>query len=191
MPPKQVIDSDVSLASALNIPKEWEQNSENSVISTKDKSQEILEEKYSIFWTPDQNQKEMIKSWDEEFRNKMINAKLKFKENTTELEINWKILIFDKKPLNLDMIRWEDAKKNASINNRKLLTISDFISIFELFKYDYNKAINILKLSPYDMWSDSNYECNDIEAWFVNFNVKTIDTKIKSCPNLHAIYVHI
>jgi len=30
----------------------------------------------------------MIKSWDEDFRQKMIDAKLKYNEETTELKIN-------------------------------------------------------------------------------------------------------
>lgn len=46
-------------------------NTNKVVNNSKDKANEVLDKNYSIFWNPDQNQKEMIDSWDEKFRNRM------------------------------------------------------------------------------------------------------------------------
>ena len=167
MLPKQVIDSAVALATALNSSEEWEQNSEKSVKSTKDKSQEILEEKYSIFWTPDLEQQKMIDSWDEDFRIKMIDAKLIYREDITGLGINWKMFYFDKNQPITEFKSWNDNVDEIKKIKRKWLDMEELKSLVKLLKWKQE----VLNLTHHKFWTFNNAGINyDTLAWVADFD---------------------
>ena len=146
------------------------------------------EDKYSIFWTPDKKQKEMIDWFDEEFRQKMIDIKLKYKKNTTELEIDWERIILDKEqPIQEEMI-WEDSMKAIDdLDWRKWVNEDLMAKLLIIFKWN---AEVIWLNSTNNYWSSTAYTDNSAPyAWAGYFSYGYVFHNLKT-NNLSTICIH-
>lgn len=64
---------------------------------------------HSVFWENiTDKEKNMINSWSSDFKQKMIDHKLKYNEGTIELEIDWEKIVFDKKQPIKEIMDWAD-----------------------------------------------------------------------------------
>ena len=144
------------------------------------------ESKFSIFWTPDEKQKEMIKSWDEDFRQKMIDAKLKYNEETTELKINWKILTFDKDQPITESMSWDDSMKAIEEEWREWINKNDLESLVELLEWKEE----VLNLTNIYYWSSATNATYTNYAWYGNFNNGHVNNYTKTDTNKYTICIH-
>lgn len=133
---------------------------------------EILENKnkYVNFWSPDENQKNMIDSWDKEFRNKMEWI-LTFEENTTTILINWEKLVFDKDQPIKEKMNWNNSIENVEKMDRGLLSNIEIKNLLFIFKSrsERDKLNDILDIYAKVYWTNTPISDNNIYIWSVYF----------------------
>ena len=159
------------------------------IFSFNSKIKEALERenKYKVFWNPDENQKFMIDWFDEDFREKMIDYKLKYTKYTIELEINWEKIVLDKEQPIQEKLGWQDSINAIdSLDWRRWVDrdlLKELVTIFEW------KAEVIWLSSATYYWYSPNNASDTNFAWTGSFNggyvSYTIKTDFKSTICIH------
>jgi len=168
------------------------------VLDTKNHTKETIENSYSGFWNPDDDEKKKIDSWSEEYREK-VRWKIEFWVDTQKWPATiltlptWKKLTFDKTPiLDSDTKKrdWYEAIKFAEEKDRKLLSPEDFEQLFELFKWNKHELKRILNITHNGYWSSTTDANITNDAWYGSFYFGGVYSSYKNDTNLYTICTH-
>ena len=133
------------------------------------KINEILEDKYSVFWKNlTYEEKDMIDFWTPEFREKMVNAKLKYNESTIECEIDWEKIVFDKIQPIQDYLSWEESMERIEeLDWRKGVNETLMKKLVIIFKWN-SEVLWLLPDTFY--WTSTNHFFTDASAYCGNIS---------------------
>jgi len=152
---------------------------------TINKVNQIIYKKYSIFWNPDIFQKKMIDEMDEGFRKKMIGCGLKFNENTTEIEIDWVKIVFDKEQPIKEEMNWDKSMETIKTLDWRKWIEKDTLSVISKLFAGRAELLGLNSLKSY--WSTTNDTNN---AWCAYFNYDGRMTNYTKNKNRNTICIH-
>ena len=140
---EQVLKSAFALAIALNSSEKWDESWNwirfaSGASSRKKKVEETIKNEFPEFWNPNLEQQNMIKSWSEDFREKMQWV-LTFHRDTTTILINWVEMIFENTKIQTKYEPTEDSEEEKMSEESVILLMS-------LFENSTNKLKEILNL---------------------------------------------
>jgi hypothetical protein len=154
----------------------------------------VLEE-YSVFWTPNKVQQEIIKKMNEAWRQKLIDIGLKYHENTIEMKIEWEKVVFPKEQPFQDIVqpeKWDDywqASMDAikKLPWRKPIEETLFNKISKIFKW---KAELLWLNNDNDYWLATESKSLPNNAWYGGFKDGNMTSYIKSSSSIYTICIH-